>query len=283
MGHEGVGHIEEIGPEAEGKGFKVGDAIGFLYVIGCCYECEACQLHNLSCETGKQQLQGFIVDGFFAEYAVVDWQSAIHLPKNLEIERCAPLFCAGITAFHAVDSCELKPGQWFAVIGCGGLGQLATRYAKAMGFKVIGLDINDAMLEVAKEAGAGVVYNTMKNKDYVEELKKLTKGGVHAAAVFSNAPQAYASAPTILKFGGLMMIVGVSTKPIEVSTMDMALQKYRIKSESTSIPQRMGKAIEFSGKHSILPKVEFRKLDELQAMIDDMHAGRASTRMAVVF
>jgi D-arabinose 1-dehydrogenase-like Zn-dependent alcohol dehydrogenase len=186
-------------------------------------------------------------------------------------------------AFHAVDSCELKPDQWFAVIGCGGLGQLATQYAKAMGFKVVGLDINDSMLEVAKKAGADVVFNSMTNKDYVEELKKVTGGGAHAAAVFSNAQAAYNGAPAVLRLGGLMMIIGITAKPIPISTMDMTLGRYRIKAESTSIPQRMPRAIEFSGKHNIVPEVEYRKLEDVQAMIDDMEAGRAKTRMAVVF
>lgn len=132
LGHEGVGHIEVIDSAAEGKGFKVGDAIGFNYFVGCCFECDACMVHNMWCETGKSKLQGFVVDGYFAEYAVVDWQNAVLLPSNLDMSRTAPLFCAGITAFHAVDSCELKPGQWLAVIGCGGLGQYAIQYAKAV-------------------------------------------------------------------------------------------------------------------------------------------------------
>jgi D-arabinose 1-dehydrogenase-like Zn-dependent alcohol dehydrogenase len=101
LGHEGVGYIESIHPSAEGKGFKVGDGIGFLYIVGCCYECEGCMIHNLHCTSGKQLLQGFMTDGFFAEYAVVDWQNAIILPENLAIERCAPLFCAGITGNDA--------------------------------------------------------------------------------------------------------------------------------------------------------------------------------------
>jgi propanol-preferring alcohol dehydrogenase len=97
LGHEGVGYIEKIHPSAEGKGFKVGDAIGSLYINGCCYECEGCLVHNLHCETGKQLLQGFATDGYFAEYVVVDWQNAIILPDSIDIESAAPIFCAGIT------------------------------------------------------------------------------------------------------------------------------------------------------------------------------------------
>jgi len=97
LGHEGVGYIEAVGSEAAeavGSEFKAGDAIGFDYFIGCCFECDGCMVHNLRCETGNQKLQGFVVDGYFAEYAVVDWQNAIKLPTNLDMSRTAPLFCA---------------------------------------------------------------------------------------------------------------------------------------------------------------------------------------------
>jgi len=124
LGHEGAGYIEKIHPSVEGKGFKVGDRIGFLYIIGCCFECEGCMIHNLHCVTGKQLLQGFTTDGFFAEYAVADFQNCILLPDNIDVRTAAPIFCAGITAFHAVDSSELKEGDWLAVVGAGGLGQV---------------------------------------------------------------------------------------------------------------------------------------------------------------
>jgi NADPH:quinone reductase-like Zn-dependent oxidoreductase len=116
-------------------------------------------------------------------------------------------------AFHSVDSCDLKPGQWLAVIGCGGLGQLATQYAKAFGFQVIGLDISDPNLAVTKEQGADHVFNTLSDKDYVQKIKDLTSGGVHAAAIFSNADAAYASAPSIIRLGGTLMVVGSSANP----------------------------------------------------------------------
>lgn len=167
------------------------------------------------------------------------------------MSRAAPLFCAGITAFHSVDSCELKPGQWLAVIGCGGLGQYAVQYAKAMGFKTIGLDINDSQLDMAKKCGADAVFNTMTNKNYEEEIKKLTDGkGCHAAAVYSAANAAYAGAPKVLRIGGLLMVIGIAPKPLDfITTFDLTTGKYRIKADSTSIPQRMKKAVEFTAKH----------------------------------
>jgi D-arabinose 1-dehydrogenase-like Zn-dependent alcohol dehydrogenase len=96
LGHEGVGHIEALDSAAEGKGFQVGDAIGFNYFIGCCFECDACMVHNMWCETGKSKLQGFVVDGFFAEWAVVDWQNAVKVSLG-----------GGINIIMEVPNCTL--------------------------------------------------------------------------------------------------------------------------------------------------------------------------------
>ncbi|KAK3116450.1 hypothetical protein LTR53_003176 [Teratosphaeriaceae sp. CCFEE 6253] len=302
LGHEGAGHIEAMHPSVADKGFRIGDGIGFLYIIGCCFECEGCQIHNLHCVTGKQLLQGFTTDGFFAEYAVVDQPNCIKLPDSMDITTASPIFCAGITAFHAVDNCELKAGDWLAVVGAGGLGQQATQIAKAMGFRVVALDVNDATLEVCRKQGADAVFNSRSNGGYVEELKELTGGGVRAACVFSNADQvrepnsttsptsradklcqAYAGVPAILRIGGVMMVVGIAHHPLQISSMDLALQKYKVKSESTSIPQRMGKAVDFLAKHNIRPEVQLRKLEDLNDMVTEMKEGKATKRMLVAF
>lgn len=78
-------------------------------------------------------MQGFTIDGYFAEYTVVDYRSALLLPTSLDPVAAAPLFCAGVTAFYAIHDLQLPPGSWVAVIGCGGLGHLGIQYARAMG------------------------------------------------------------------------------------------------------------------------------------------------------
>ncbi len=105
-----------------------------------------------------------------------------------------------------------------------------------------------------------MVFNSITSKDYAEEIKKATSGGVHAAAVFSNADAAYASAPSVIRLGGILMVIGLPHNNLQISSMDLALGKYRI-----------------------LPQVEFRRLDEVDSMVNDMRAGRATRRMAVVF
>ena len=186
-------------------------------------------------------------------------------------------------AFNAVDSCDLQSGQWLAVIGAGGLGQLATQYAKAMGVHVIAIDINDKTLEVCKAQGADAIFNSRADQEYVSKIQDLTKGGVHAAAVFSNAKVAYVNSLKIIRVGGLLMVIGLPYDPLEVETVDLCMGKYRIKSDSTGIPQRMKKAVDFSAKHNISPEVQLRKLEELDDMVREMRVGTATKRMAVTF
>jgi propanol-preferring alcohol dehydrogenase len=97
LGHEGVGIIDQIHPSVEGKGYKIGDAIGFLYILGCCFECEGCMVHNLLCLNGEPGIQGFGKPGFFAEYAIVDYRNAIRLPEKWSLKTSSVFFCAGIT------------------------------------------------------------------------------------------------------------------------------------------------------------------------------------------
>ncbi|KAI3337488.1 alcohol dehydrogenase [Xylariaceae sp. AK1471] len=284
MGHEGAGIIDKIHPSAEGKGFKVADAIGFNYFINVCYECDGCQIHNQNCENSEMPYcQGFHVNGF-QEYVTVDYHNAVVLPPELDVRRASPLFCAGITAFNAVDSCELQPGQWLAIVGCGGLGQYAVQYAKAMGYKVVGVDINDGALESAKSCGADAVFNSRSQADtYVDEIRKLSGKGVHAAAVFSGAIKAYEGAIPLLRINGLLMVIGIAMEPLPVSTVDLITGKYRIKADSTGVPQRMPKAVAFTAKHNIQPDVDFRKIEDLPAMVEDMKNGKTTRRQVVSF
>ncbi|KAF1955053.1 hypothetical protein CC80DRAFT_357749, partial [Byssothecium circinans] len=110
---------------------------------------------------------------------------------------------------------------------------------RQMGYKTIGLDINDSCLEMAKKVGAGAVFNFMMNKNYVDEVKKMIDGKeCHAADLSSGSNAAYASAPDLLKVGGLLMVIGIALKGLDfIDTFALAMGRYRIKGESTSIPR----------------------------------------------
>jgi D-arabinose 1-dehydrogenase-like Zn-dependent alcohol dehydrogenase len=153
-----------------------------------------------------------------------------------------------------------------------------------MGFKVIGIDINDEILSNVKVQGADVVFNSRTNKDYVKEVRNVTKGGAPAVAVFSNADAAYKSAPPLIKLGGILMVVGLPHNGVTFDALDIARGTYRVKGDSTGIPQRMPIAIEFTAKHNIQHDVDIRNsLDEVPDMVVIMQAGKNTKRMVVAF
>lgn len=96
LGHEGAGYIESMHPTSTGKGFNIGDSVGFLYVQRGCYECKGCLVHNNHCQKRPSQVNGFTIPGFFSEYALADWQNCIILPDNMDVKTASPMFCAGI-------------------------------------------------------------------------------------------------------------------------------------------------------------------------------------------
>lgn len=245
--------------------------------------------HNLWCENSQPKMQGFALDGFFAEYAVVDYHNAMILPEKLDPVAAAPLFCAGVTAFHAIDDLKLAQDSWVAIIGCGGLGLLGVKYAKAMGYRVIALDVNQGALDVAKKSGADHVFDTSAattddGTTYVQRIMTITDRGVDAAVNFTASKKAYDAMPAIIRPGrGIFMVVGIPQAPLEINAYDIALGRYRVMGANNGMCYNMKKAIDFSADHGIVSHVEYHTLEELPLMVEKMQSHKAVGRMAVKF
>ncbi|MDG4870019.1 zinc-dependent alcohol dehydrogenase, partial [Guyparkeria sp. 1SP6A2] len=89
------------------------------------------------------------------EECIVVADYAVKVPEDLGSAEASSITCAGVTTYKAVKVSDIKPGQWIAIYGLGGLGNLALQYAKnVFNAKVIGIDINDKQLDFAKDHGA---------------------------------------------------------------------------------------------------------------------------------
>ncbi|KAL4897835.1 GroES-like protein [Aspergillus ambiguus] len=282
IGHENTGVVVAVGSKVQG--FKIGDKVGCLGCSYACYECEGCRVHNLFCKKGTGRLHGFTIDGHFAEYSLADARNSMVLPDGIDLVATAPLFCAGITAYHAVKQCNLEPGQWIVVIGCGGLGHLAIQYARAMNLRVIAIDISEPQLQSARTLGAQITYNPLADPGYAADLISRTEGGAHAAAVFSASNMAYENAPNVLRINGLMMVVGIPKANLSINALDILLGKYRIQGVSSGTPQRMREPIEFSHTHGIKPHLTtLNNLEDIHSIIEKMENGKDAGRFGIVF
>src|SRR5262245_21338435 len=183
-GHEVVGHVVQKGDAV--THLEIGDRVGVAWTHWTCGECELCKegRENL-CQ--QQSITGATVDGGYAEFIKAKASHALKVPEALTSEEAAPLFCAGVTVYHAIKSSGIKPGQRLVLFGVGGLGHLALQIAKCFGARVIAVDIAADKLEFAKELGADMTMNPAN--DVVKEIRKM--GGAHVAVVTSAAKAAY--------------------------------------------------------------------------------------------
>jgi len=155
LGHEGVGIVAARG---EGVELESGTRVGVGFVYRACGTCRECR-RGLETYCRNSLATGVHVDGCFSEYVVApaDWVTLI--PEELSSDEAAPLLCAGVTAFSAVRKAQLEPGSVVVIFGLGGLGQYAIQCAALYGAKVIGIDLDPAKLETAKELGAYAAYS----------------------------------------------------------------------------------------------------------------------------
>ena len=179
LGHEGIGKVVAIGDDV--TSLAIGDRASVAWLYESCGSCEYCVNGNESlCRSVRNA--GYSVDGGMAEECIVVADYAVKVPEGLGSAEASSITCAGVTTYKAVKVSDIKPGQWIAIYGLGGLGNLALQYAKnVFNAKVIGIDINEKQLDFAKDHGADLVINPAK-EDAAKIIQEAT-GGAHAAVV----------------------------------------------------------------------------------------------------
>ena len=158
-GHEVVGPIIQKGDAV--SGLEIGDRVGVAWTHWTCGECELCKEgHENLCS--KQMITGATVDGGYAEFIKAKASHVLKVPDSLTSEEAAPLFCAGVTVYHAIKKSGIKPRQRLVVFGVGGLGHLAVQIAKCFGAQVTAVDIADDKLEFARRLGADIAIGEIR-------------------------------------------------------------------------------------------------------------------------
>ncbi|PGH26925.1 hypothetical protein AJ80_01306 [Polytolypa hystricis UAMH7299] len=200
-----------------------------------------------------------------------------------------PSSCAGITAFHATIAANIEKGDWRGVVGCGGLGQLAIKYAKAKGYEVIGVDIDDNTLETAKSSGADHVFSSRSNPDFISEIKKITASddgdGVDAVAVFVAAKPGYEAAKKMVKIGANLIVLGIPKQNLEFPAFELTTGTYKVVGANNSANlKQLAPCAEFTAKHGIHSPAKWYKLEQINEMIQMMQKeAMAGNRLAVSF
>ena len=147
LGHEGIGIVEEVGEGVET--LKKGDRVSIAWFFEGCGHCEYCTTgRETLCRSVKNA--GYSVDGGMSDYALVTADYAVKVPEGLNPAQASSITCAGVTTYKAIKEAKVEPGQWVAIYGAGGLGNLAIQYAKKVfNARVVAVDINQDKLDLA--------------------------------------------------------------------------------------------------------------------------------------
>jgi 6-hydroxycyclohex-1-ene-1-carbonyl-CoA dehydrogenase len=203
LGHEVSGTVASVGTGVEGP--QVGARVLLPPVIPC-GSCDAC-LRGRGNICARMQMLGNHRDGGFAEYVVVPANCAFPLPPDLPLEESSVISDAGSTAYHAVvNRGHVAPGEWVAVLGCGGVGLSVLQVVKAVGGRIVAVDIAPEKLDAAKRLGAHEVLDG--RGEVVKSLRKITGGGPDVAFEVIGQPATIRAAVEGVRTGGRVVIVG---------------------------------------------------------------------------
>lgn len=275
-GHEAIGYVVALG--AGVKNIAVGDIVGAPWLYSACGCCEFCITGwETLCE--EQKNGGYSVNGGFAEYVVADSRYVAHFPKGINFAEMAPIICAGVTVYKGLKETEVKPGEWVAISGVGGLGHLAVQYAKAMGMHVAAIDIADDKLALAKQLGAELTVNAL-NENPGAVLKKAT-GGMHGVLVTAVSPIAFEQGIGMLRRKGTIALNGLPKGSFDLPIFETVLNRYTVRGSIVGTRKDMQEAIAFAVEGKVKANIHTAKLEDINKIFDDMRKGDITGRVVL--
>lgn len=277
LGHEGIGIVTKV---ADGvSALNVGDRVSIAWLFKSCGACEYC---NSGRETLCRSVlnAGYTADGGMATHCIVDADYAVKVPEGLDPAQASSITCAGVTTYKGIKVSGVRPGQWIAIYGAGGLGNLGVQYAKKVfGAHVIAVDINDDKLALAKESGADLVVNPAK-EDAARFIQEKT-GGAHAAVVTAVSKTAFNSAVDCVRAGGRVIAIGLPPESMDLSIPRLVLDGIEVVGSLVGTRQDLAEAFQFGAEGLVVPVVQKRTLSEANEIFQEMRDGTIQGRMVI--
>ncbi|MEV6530849.1 MULTISPECIES: alcohol dehydrogenase catalytic domain-containing protein [Streptomyces] len=274
-GHEVVGTIDAVGEGV--RAWQVGERVGVGFLAGHCGECDPCRRGDfVNC--ADQEQTGTTVDGGYAEVLYARSNALARIPEGISSAEAAPLLCAGLTSLSALRQLDSRPGSLVAVQGIGGLGHLAVQYAARLGHRVVAIARGAEKASLAASLGADDYIDSAAEHPG-EALARL--GGADGIVATAASGSSMTPLLTGLAPRGRMIVVGVGTDPISVSTPDLVLSTRTITGSLTGTPIENEDNLAFSVRHGVLPLIERMPLAEAPKAYERMMSGEARFRVVL--
>lgn len=272
-GHEAVGRIVALGAQA--RGLTVGQRVGVGWTADSCMHCPECLAgdHNL-CVQAQPTMVGR--PGAFAQRVRSHWIWAIPLPEKLDPASAGPLLCGGVTVFAPFVNFAIRPTDRVGVVGIGGLGHMAVKFAAAWGCEVTAFTSSESKYDEARGFGA---HHVVSSRDS-EAVRKLA-GSFDLLLVTVNVPLDWPAMIAAVAPKGRMHVVGVVLEPIPVPAFDLIMARRSISGSPTGAPATIATMFDFAARHAIAPQVEHFPMSQVNDAMARLAAGKARYRIVL--
>jgi len=270
-GHEIVGRVVKVGSAV--KKFKEGD----MAAVGCmvdsdrtCPNCKAgleqfCDAGATFTYNSPDKHTGGITYGGYSKSIVVDQNFVLRLPEKLDPAAAAPLLCAGITTYSPLRQWKVGKGKKAGVIGLGGLGHMALKFANAFGAEVVLFTHSPGKTEDGKRLGAHQVVIS-KNE---EEMKKHA-GSLDFIIDTVSAKHDLGAYLELLKRDGVLAMVGVPPEPVPVNAFNLIMPRRQLAGSLIGGIAETQEMLDYCAEKGITCDVEMIRMSEINEAYERM-------------
>lgn len=291
LGHEIVGVVREVGPGAEST--LLGRTV-LVPAVMPCGRCDACA-RGRGDVCPSQIFPGNDVDGGFATHVVVPAAPLVPVDRERfagrDLRSLAVVADAVSTAYAAVRKAEVREGDVAVFVGAGGVGGFGAQIARALGARVVCVDVDDARLKALAGVGleAGVDASGLSEKDLKQRVRAAVRelgGGRAFWKVFetSGTPAGQRSAFGLLPHGGTLAVVGYTPEPVEIHLSRLMALAARAEGTWGCPPEWFPEVLDLVARGDVRlePFVEIEELDHVQRVLEEVRSGRRSRRPVLV-
>jgi alcohol dehydrogenase (NADP+) len=256
-GHEIVGRVLDVGRDVEK--FRSGDLVAVGCLVDSCRVCPACKDgEEQYCDgpatftyNSEDRHIGGVTYGGYSESLVVDQDFVLRVPEGLDPAGAAPLVCAGITTYSPLRHWGVREGQRVGVVGLGGLGHMAVKFARAFGARVVVFTTSPSKVKDAEKLGA---HEVVLSRDANAMAAQAQKFDFVLDTV--SAPHDLAPYFELLKRNGTLTMVGAPQEPLPVGVFSLIFRRRRFAGSLIGGLRQTQEMLDFCGTHGITADIE---------------------------
>ncbi len=264
-GHEIVGRVVSVGSHV--KKFKEGDIAGVGCLVDSCRDCDYCNegLEQYCANGGVFTYSGLekdgktVTQGGYSNKIVVDERFVLKVSDKLSPAHAAPLLCAGITTYSPLRHWKVGKGHKIGIVGLGGLGHMAIKFAVAFGAEVTVLSTSPGKKEDALKLGA---HNFVITTD--EEQVKTVANQFNFILDTLSANHDYAMYVGMLKVDGTLICVGLPSEPIHMPAFNIVFARKCVAGSLIGGLPETQEMLDYCAEHNITSDVEVIPIQQIQ-------------------